>query len=501
VASHVYRPGYLFTPGRNWMSDPNGLVYYKGVYHLFFQHNPEANVPGKMSWGHASSSDLVHWTEHPVAIPCDEREEVYSGSVVVDQGNSSGFAVGEDPPLVAIYTSVFPDGRQAQSLAFSVDAGITWTKYWANPVLDRDSTSFRDPKVFWYPTNDSSGYWVMVAVEARARQIVLYRSDDLKAWTYLSAFGPPDSHEGLWECPDLFPLPVDGHSDRTRWVLIVSIDRGRATDGPFTGYLVGHFNGVEFTAASAEFRRLDWGRDLYAAVTFANVPNHRRILIGWMNNWNYADAVPTSPWRGSMSLPRELSITASEDTVRLVQQTPLELRALDHLADRVSLIAFDLEGTRRIYGGRTYRVDVTFEPVDAHQVGLELRVGDGQEIRLIYDVQSEQLSLDRTRSGETAFDASFKSIERAPTPLRDGKLELQVFVDRASLEVFAQGGLVCMTEQVFAANDSTGLAILSLGGLTRVKTFEWTPLREASGRRGSSFIADGPSAPDLVDLG
>ena len=484
------------------MSDPNGLVYYRGLYHLFYQHNPEANVPGKMSWGHASSSDLVRWTEHPLAIPHDDREEVYSGSVVVDQANSSGFGVGKDPPLVAIYTSAFPDGRQAQSLAFSVDAGMTWTKYGGNPVLDRDSTSFRDPKVFWYQITGSYGYWVMVAVEARARQIVVYRSDDLKYWTYLSTFGPLDSNEGLWECPDLFPLSVGGDWGRTAWVLVVSIDPGRSTNGTFMGYLVGQFDGVEFTAESIEeFIRLDWGSDLYAAITFANVPNHRRILVGWMSNWNYADKVPTSPWRGAMSLPRELSLTASGGSLRLAQQAPLELRALDQLADRVSLKVFDLEGVRRFHGGRHYRVDVTFEPVDAQEVGLELLVGDGQVTRLSYEVQSGQMSLDRTRSGETEFDASFKSIERAPVQLRDGALKLQVFVDSASVEVFAQEGLVCMTDQVFAANESTGFAVHSLGGLSRVSTFEWTPMSEARHTRGISFLPDQQPEHDSVDVG
>jgi sucrose-6-phosphate hydrolase SacC (GH32 family) len=464
------------------MSDPNGLVYYRGVYHLFFQHNPEADVPGNMSWGHASSPDLVHWTELPVAIPQGEGEEIFSGSVVVDHGNSSGFGVGDDPPLVAIYTSAYSDGRQAQSLAFSTDAGMMWTKYFGNPVLDRASTSFRDPKVSRYQTADRAGFWLMVAVEAEARQIVFYRSDDLKHWKYLSTFGPVGSTEGLWECPDMFPLPIDGYPDRIKWVLIVSLNQGRADGGTSTRYFVGDFDGVRFTPASSEaFERLDWGRDLYAAVGFDNTPRGRRILIGWMGNWSYAAHVPTFPWRGSMSLPRELSLVTIEGVVRLVQKPPVELRALDQPAKRLSFNSFDLDGVKRIDSSRQYRLTVTFEPVDAHEVGLDLLVGDGQTTRLRYDVHANRLNLDRTRSGETDFEVSFASTDSAPVPLRDGALQLEVFVDRASVEVFAQGGLVCVTEQVFAASESTGLAIYTLGGSARVSAFQLTPLRDASG--------------------
>jgi sucrose-6-phosphate hydrolase SacC (GH32 family) len=423
----------------------------------------------------------VHWTEHPVAIPQGEGEEIFSGSVVVDHGNSSGFGVGEDPPLVAIYTSAYSDGRQAQSLAFSTDAGMTWTKYFGNPILDRASTSFRDPKVSWHQTADRAGYWLMVAVEAEARQTVFYRSDDLKAWQYLSTFGPVGSTEGLWECPDVFALPVDGDPNRIKWVLIVSLNQGRADGGTSTRYFVGDFDGVRFTPASSDdFQRLDWGRDFYAAVGFDNTPRGRRILIGWMGNWSYAASVPTSPWRGSMSLPRELSLAMVEGDVRVVQQPPVELSALDQPAKRLSFHSFDLDGIKPIDGSRQYRLTVTFEPVDAHEVGIDLLVGDGQKTRLRYDVHANRLNLDRSRSGETAFEVSFASTDSAPVPLRDGALQLQVFVDRASVEVFAQGGLVCLTEQVFASSGSTGLSIYSLGGVTRVNAFQLMPLSNAS---------------------
>jgi fructan beta-fructosidase len=188
-----YRPKWHYSAQRNWLNDPNGLVYANGIYHLFYQHNPHGEGWGNMSWGHATSADLTHWDGQPVAIPCDDQEAIYSGSAVLDIDNTSGFGTPENPPLVAIYTSAYSpaspsNGRQAQSLAYSTDDGATWTKYAGNPVLDRASPDFRDPKVFWYE-GDAGSYWVMVAVEAALREVILYKSADLKTWEYLSTFG------------------------------------------------------------------------------------------------------------------------------------------------------------------------------------------------------------------------------------------------------------------------------------------------------------------------
>ncbi|BDZ40150.1 hypothetical protein GCM10025863_27640 [Microbacterium suwonense] len=225
------RPLVHFTPAHNWMNDPNGLLFHDGRYHLFFQYNPEGIGHANMSWGHASSTDLIDWTEHPVAIPCDENEQIFSGSAVVDEGNTAGFAGPGETALVAIYTSVSAvTGIQSQTLAYSVDDGMTWTKY-GTPVLDRGSKDFRDPKVFRY-RGPSDDYWVMVAVEAVDRQVVLYRSDDLREWTFLSVYGPAGAVDGIWECPDLFPLAVDGDSGDVRWVLVISMSPGAIAGAP-----------------------------------------------------------------------------------------------------------------------------------------------------------------------------------------------------------------------------------------------------------------------------
>ena len=243
----LYRPQFHFTPAQNWMNDPNGLVYYKGEYHLFYQHNPFGNTWGHMSWGHAVSRDLVHWQHLPVAIPEEGDEAIFSGSAVVDHKNTSGFGTRRNPPMVAIYTSARPDD-QNQSLAYSTDRGRTWTKYAGNPVLDDADREFRDPKVFWY---EPEREWRMVAVKALQRKVAIYRSKDLKAWTHLSDFGPANAVGGAWECPDLFPLEVDGKRHKTKWVMLVSLNPGGIAGGSGMQYFVGDFDGTRFTADDA----------------------------------------------------------------------------------------------------------------------------------------------------------------------------------------------------------------------------------------------------------
>jgi fructan beta-fructosidase len=240
-----YRPRFHFTPAENWMNDPNGLVFYKGEYHLFFQYNPEDSVWGNISWGHAVSRDLVHWKQLPVAIPDDEEEYVFSGSAVVDRRNTTGFGTRKNPPMVAIYTSALKQGPgQNQSLAYSLDRGRTWTKYAGNPVLDIDNEEFRDPKVQWYEPTQS---WLMTVVKATEHKVAFYSSPDLKTWTHLSDFGPQGAVGGVWECPDLFPLPVDGRGGERKWVLVVSLNPGGIAGGSGTQYFVGDFDGTTFT--------------------------------------------------------------------------------------------------------------------------------------------------------------------------------------------------------------------------------------------------------------
>ncbi len=330
--TEIARPRLHITPTTNWMNDPNGLIFHDGRYHVYFQYNPHASDHGNMSWGHVSSADLLSWREHPVALWFDETEQVYSGSVVFDEHDTSGLGTPGHPPLVAVYTSARTDGIQAQSLAVSLDGGEVWEKFAGNPVLDRGSKDFRDPKVFRYEGRGES-FWVMVAVEAAQHRVLFYRSDDLRTWSYLSDYGPAGAVGGVWECPDLFPLALDGDPDRVRWVLVISLHPGGPAGGSATQYVVGDFDGVSFTpdvaltpvgADSPDLATLDWvdaGPDCYAGVTFNGLPDAQRTFVAWMSNWSYAAVLPTADeagWRGAMTLPRRLGLRTVDGRARLV---------------------------------------------------------------------------------------------------------------------------------------------------------------------------------------
>lgn len=822
------RPQFHFSAKENWLNDPNGLVYYKGVYHLFFQHNPFGNTWGNMSWGHATSTDLVRWTEQPVAIPQtfndagESIEDIFSGSAVVDWNNTSGFGSTDHPPMVAIYTSAYTSrhptlaGRQAQSLAYSTDEGQTWTKYSGNPVLDIGSGEFRDPKVFWY---EPAQQWRMVVVRALEHKVDIYGSPDLKDWTHLSEFGPVGATGGAWECPDLFPLAVDGDPDNVKWVMVVSLNPGGIAGGSGMQYFVGDFDGTTFTSddpptytppagtvyedfeeasfgdwtttglafgdaptpgnapgqggvsgylgdqlansfhggdgargtlTSPEFaisddylnflvgggnhphlegttldptlpsgtvfadfegdtwgdgwtatddfatdgpragtigdqqqvsgyqgeklvntftdhdlatgtitsptftigedyinllvgggnhpyttgsgdatsvnlivdgqvvetatgqdsealnwvawevtdlegqqaqiqvvdqntggwghiladhimfsnvaatpvsvetsvnllvggevvrtatgpnsESLDWvgwdvrdlagqsgqiqlvdnntggwghiladqftfadapalsatqrahwldyGRDFYAGVTFNNAPDERRIMIAWMNNWQYANAIPTDPWRSAMSVPRELSLATMDGEPRLRSAPVPELGSLRHRPVRVRATELEpgiTQVTRRASGDQL-EIRATFRAGDAEQFGLNVRVGDGEKTVVGYDVERGGVYLDRTQSGNVAFSTAFPSVEFAPLEAdAEGVVRLRILVDRSSVEVFDHTGRIAITDQVFPARSSDDIELFSTGG-----TAELTDLRvwhlKSSWRRAS----------------
>ena len=858
-AEEQYRPYLHFSPERNWMNDPNGLVYEDGTWHLFFQHNPYGTRWGNMSWGHATSTDLVHWEEQPLAIPhtFDANgvaiEDIFSGSVVVDEGNTSGFGTAGDPPMVAIYTSAYTPahptraGTQAQSIAYSTDHGLTWTKYAGNPVLDRGSANFRDPKVFRY-TNPGTGesYWVMAAVEALQYKVVLYRSDDLRNWTHLSDFGPANATGGIWECPDLFPLPVDGDPANTKWVLVVNLNPGSVAGGSGGQYFVGDFDGTTFTSEStvsdaaapdgdlfagfdggsydgwtvgnepgnwrngpwgdapasgtlpgqnavsgfigaglvngfndgdwpigalespaftiddrfvnllvgggnhphlegtqlgneppagrllfdgfefadgttladtgweatgdlaaepwrnpstaggdyylgakrlntweggprgddnlgdltsptftirdgetdlsfllgggkrldgslevrllvdgevvrtatgpeagqlnwrswdvaefagrdarfqvhdeatggwghltvdhlvlgaqpaqsrseetsvnlvvdgevvrtatgrnsenldwvswdvAEFAGreasvrivdnnrfgwghvlvdqvmfsdaaaapriegydwLDWGRDYYATVSFNGAPDGRRVMLGWMNDWDYANDIPTGSWRSAMALPREVSLVTTDRGPRLAQRVVPEFAELERpdvaFTDGARPIA---EGAETLpVSGDVVRIDAVIRPGDATAAGLSV-LGDGESAtRIGYDAASARLFVDRRDSGNTGFHPAFASIEDAPVALRaDGTIALSVYVDRASVEVFAADGRTTITDQVFPNSGARAIGLWSEGGDARLESLRVTPLHGAMYREaGTDGATAAPPAAELTAL-
>jgi levanase len=805
-----FRPQFHFTPAQNWMNDPNGLVYYKGEYHLFFQYNPSGSQWGHISWGHAVSRDLVHWRELPVAIPEQGDELVFSGSAVVDKHNTSGFGTRRNPPMVAIYTAAKP-GSQAQSLAYSTDRGRTFKRYAGNPVLDIGSGEFRDPKVFWYaPAHE----WRMVVSKAVERKIAIYRSPNLKDWTHLSDFGPANATSGVWECPDLFPLAVDGKRKKTKWVMIVNLNPGGIAGGSGAQYFVGDFDGTTFTAdnkvgdytppqgdlyegfegssygawsttgdafgggpaagnvppqggvsgflgtglansfhnedrgtgtltsptftisrpylnfligggnhphdpatsddpapggtvfadfevangygagwtatgtfagttaahgtigdqqpvsgyegaqlvntfvdhdngtghiTSPDFEvtsdyinfligggshpypgdagnpptavtlvvdgqvvrsstgqenealnwtnwnvselkgktahidivdentggwghinadqftfsnepasprstetavnllvdgkvvrtatgpnseQLDWtawnlaglagkraqiqlvdrntggwghlladnfafadepaqsvlqrsswmdyGKDFYAAVTWNDVPDGRRIAIGWMNNWNYAGAIPTDPWRSAMSVPRELGLETIDGQARLIQRPVRELRSLRKHRSFTQRHRTIAPGTTPLpVHGKALEIMADLRLGSATAGGLKVRAGNGEETVIGYDRQAGELYVDRTRSGRVDFSRDFPGVQRAPLTADHGRIHLRILVDWSSVEVFADHGQRVITDQIFPSATSDGVELFADGGTATLDSLKIRRLRSS----------------------
>ncbi len=464
-----WRPAYHFSPPKNWINDPNGLTYQRGEWHLYFQHNPEAPKWGHMSWGHAVSKDLVNWTTLPVAIPESERDSVwiFSGSVVNDTRNTSGLVKGGG--LVAVYTADYHGKAQNQHIAYSTDRGRTFKKFEGNPVLDIQQKDFRDPNVIWHaPSNQ----WVMSVVLPKDFKTRFYGSKNLKNWTLLSEFGPAGNAKLIWECPALVEVPVEGSKER-KWVLLVS-SNGPKDDFVGMQYFVGTFDGTTFKNDNDDKTPLyvDYGKDFYAAIPWHDAPGGRRVLLGWMASWQYAGELPTSPWRGQMSLPREMRLRRTDDGLRLVQVPAAELgKAFKLVRDRTD---FNVTTTLPLFRpeSNAYRVTVEFEVGKAEAFGLKLaQNGKGQETLVRYDVGAKTLSVDRRKSGRIP-KANFASLETAPLQPEDGVVRLDVFVDQCSVEVFGNDGRVVLTNLIFPEPGSTGLSLFAEGGVARVRLVE-----------------------------
>lgn len=474
------RPLFHFTPPTSWLNDPNGLVYYAGEYHLFYQYHPHSLVWGPMYWGHAVSRDLLSWEHLPIALEPDDLGMIFSGSAVIDWHNTAGFGA---EAMVAIFTQ-FADGQQVQSLAFSSDRGRSWTKYAGNPVIPMPAgqIDFRDPKVFWHG-DPHAGRWVMLL--AVGQEIWFYSSPDLKSWTKSGEFGAGfGSRGGVWETPDLFPLPVDNNPDNLRWVLIVSVQDQAPAGGSGVQYFVGDFDGSTFIPGEAPetVRWADYGGDFYAAQSWSDAPDGRRVWLAWMNNWRYGANIPATNWRGAMSVPRDLALVSDGLGAVLVQQPIGELAQLRGIGHEWSAAQVQ-PGTQRLahMRGDTLEVQATFavdHTTTARTFGLRVRTGAGEATVIGYDAEQRALFVDRNTAGHTATAGDTPQI--VPLQPRADEISLHLLVDRASVEVFADGGRVVLTNQIFPAPSSTNLELFAEDGTVTLKQLSVHPLRRQS---------------------
>lgn len=483
-----HRPGFHFTAPENWINDPNGLLYYGGSYHLFYQYNPYDKVWGSMHWGHAVGEDLLHWRHRPVALHADPDNLgfVFSGSAVVDWHNTTGLKNGEHPPLVAVFSHHSKHDVQVQSLAYSIDGGDTWRMYPGNPVIPNPGLAdFRDPKVFW---DARFGHWVMALAGGDA--VKFYTSPNLIDWRHVSDFGrrlAPNS--GTWECPDLFELAV-GATGESRWVLLVSVNPGAPNGGSATGYFVGVFDGVAFRPEHDGFFWLDYGPDNYATHTWSDLPasDGRRLAIGWMNNWDYANNLPTAPWRGAMTVPRELGLVETAAGTRLGARP---IRELQNLRRRTIC-----EATGVAVRGRFEPAfgDALPEKLDAEieLQGIEARsswtIGffnrDGEALLLEIADGGRCLRADRGRAAQGMEDRhGFVREITAPldTACRGGVVALRILKDTSSVEVFAMDGPSLLTLTYFVGRPLDRLVIESGGlGAADLRLYELAGIWERS---------------------
>ena len=426
-----YRPVYHHTPAWGWMNDPNGMFYKDGVWHLYFQYNPYGSQWENMTWGHSTSTDLIHWTFQGAPIEADAWGTIFSGSAVVDHNNTAGFGKGA---VVAMYTSA--GENQTQSIAYSNDNGQTFTKYDGNPVLTSNTPDYRDPHVFW---NEDIKRWNMIMAEGQHMDI--YSSADLKEWKLESQYGAEyGNHGGVWECPDLMKMKVRG-TDQYKWMLLCNINPGGPFGGSATQYFVGQFDGHKFTCESAPevTKWMDYGKDHYATVTFDNAPDGRHVAMAWMSNWQYANQVPTKQFRSANSIARDFGLFEYNGETYCSVSPVKEMDAV--------------RGQRISSPSETCEIVVQLKG-DAQ---LTLRNSKGEKVVITYDAVEQTIDFDRRRSGDVSFSEAFPCIVTSPTY---GQAKtLRIFVDRCSIEMFEGDGKMSMTNLVFPSEPYNKLIV------------------------------------------
>lgn len=465
----MFRPVYHHTPVYGWMNDPNGMFYKDGVYHLYFQYNPYGSVWGNMHWGHSTSTDLMHWKFEGCAIVPDAWGAIFSGSCVVDHNNTAGFGKGA---VVAFYTSAkaTPWGDvQSQSMAYSLDNGKTFTKYEGNPILTSSEKDFRDPKVFWYAPGK---HWVMIL--AVGQHMEIYSSVNLKEWKKESEFGAMQgAHGGVWECPDLVEIPVEGTREK-KWVLICNLNPGGPFGGSAAQYFVGSFDGKKFVNESpTQTKWMDWGKDNYATVTWNNAPDGRCIALGWMSNWQYANHVPTRQYRSANTLARDLTLYREGQELYLKSTPSSEVKKAR--GKKVSIPSFKVSEKHEMVNlfeekQGAYEVEIVIQNAGASKIAFCLLNDKGEKVSMYYDLNRKQFVMDRSESGTVDFSKDFPAVTVAPVNV-DKELTLRLFVDRSSIEAFGEDGKFVMTNLVFPSQpyvkmcfeaDKNGYAVKSL---------------------------------------
>ena len=457
-----FRPRFHFSPAVNWCNDPNGLVYNNGIYHLFYQHNPFGNIWGHMTWAHATSKDLVHWKHLPIAIAEEKDTMIFSGTCVVDKNNTSGFGKNGAIPMVAVYTGHIENKNQSQHIAYSIDNGITWTKYNKNPVLDLGKKDFRDPKIFWYAPKN---YWVMALMFPVEHFVQFYSSKNLKDWNHLSDFGPAGDTAAVWECPDLTQVPVEGMPGKKKWVLQTSQNASMQ-------YFVGEFDGKTFTNETPvnKIVRPDYGPDYYAAIAYNQLPAaHLPTAIGWLNNWNYANDIPTTPWKGAMSLPRTMSVKKMNNEWVLLQKP---VAALQSLRTKALELKNEMIADTKVLPVKSqqFEMEITLTPAASSITGIRIAKEGNSFFEIGYDATKQLIYIDRSKCGMQSFNKNFEANSRFETPLvlSNKQVQLHIFFDHSIVEVFANNGEAVLTAQIFPAASADGIELFSSGGKSTV---------------------------------
>ena len=454
-----YRPQFHFSPDSMWMNDPIDMVYYDGEYHLFYQYYPDSTVWGPMHWGHAVSTDMVHWQHLPIALFPDSLGYIFSGSAVVDWNNTTGFGRDNIPPMVAIFTYHDSLGAkkgqhnyETQGIAYSLDKGRTWTKYTHNPVLKNSGYSdFRDPKVMWYEPDKK---WIMTL--AIKDHISFYSSKDMKSWQHESDFQPEiGSYRGVWECPDLFPLASENSSDK-KWVLIVNINPGAPNGGSGTQYFVGSFDGHQFNNENRKLFWMDYGKDNYAGITWSDIPESdgRRITLGWMSNWQYGQVVPTEKWRSAMTFPRTLTLKEVDGNYRILSNPVKEIKTIQKKLEIVSDLKPDQKGTYSGYlpfrsSPQELLINLKSDDGNINDFKFILSNDFKQQVVIGYSADKQQLYVNRDKSGDVSFSNNFLGNHTAPFTENDSEIKLHILLDVSSIEIFINDGDLVMTEIMF----------------------------------------------------